>query len=87
MWLPPHAFFRVSKNPQIVKKQSIVGADAYIGPKEPSPVVVPDKIFGLTLILDFIDHCHSLPSLSLPLAALGALPLGRRWQKSLIFDG
>ena len=38
------------------------------------PVAVPDKIFGLTLSLDFIDRCHSLPSLLPPLAALGSLP-------------
>ena len=40
-----------------------------------SPVAVPVKIFGLTLILDFIDRCHSLSSLYLPLAALASLPL------------
>ena len=39
-----------------------------------SPVAVPDKIFGLTLILDFIDRCHSLSSLLPPLAALASLP-------------
>ena len=39
------------------------------------PVAVPDKIFGLTLFLDFIDRCHSLTSLILPQAALGSLPL------------
>ena len=38
------------------------------------PVAVPDKIFGLTLFLDFIDRCHSLTSLILPQAALGSLP-------------
>ena len=38
------------------------------------PVAVPEKIFGLTLILDFFDRCHSLTSLYLPLAALGSLP-------------
>ena len=36
--------------------------------------MVPDKIFGLTLILDFIDHCHSLRSLLPPQAALPSLP-------------
>ncbi len=40
------------------------------------PVAVPNKIFGLTLILDFIDRCHSLSSLFLPLAALVLLPTG-----------
>ena len=40
------------------------------------PVAVPDKIFGLTLILDFIDRCHSLTSLYPPQAALGSLPTG-----------
>jgi hypothetical protein len=35
---------------------------------------VPDKIFGLALTLDFIDRCHSLASLYLPLAAVGSLP-------------
>ena len=30
------------------------------------PVAVPDKTFGLTLILDFINRCHSLRSLHLP---------------------
>ena len=33
------------------------------------PVAVPDKIFGLTLFLDFIDRCHSLGSLHLPQVA------------------
>ena len=40
------------------------------------PVAVPDKIFGLTLILNFIDRCHSLCSLDLPLAAVASLPTG-----------
>ena len=40
-----------------------------------SPVVVPEKIFGLSLFLDFFDHCHSLCSLYLPLAALASLPI------------
>ena len=40
------------------------------------PVAVPEKIYGLTLILDFVDRCHSLTSLYLPLAALGSLPTG-----------
>ena len=40
------------------------------------PVAVPDKIIGLTLILDFIDRCHSLNSLYLPQAALASLPTG-----------
>ena len=35
---------------------------------------MPDKIFGLTRILDFIDRGHSFPSLFLPLAAVGSLP-------------
>ena len=38
------------------------------------PVAVPDKIFGLSLSLDFIDRCHSLRSLLPPQAALPALP-------------
>jgi hypothetical protein len=38
------------------------------------PVAVPDKIFGLTLFLDFVDRCHSLPSLLPPPAAVGSLP-------------
>ena len=33
-----------------------------------------EKIFGLSLILDFFDRCHSFPSLHLPQAALGSLP-------------
>ena len=44
-------------------------------PKEKlAPVAVPDKIFGLTLILDFIDRCHSLCSLNPPPAAVASLP-------------
>jgi len=39
------------------------------------PVAVPDKIFGLTLILDFIDRCHSLSSLRPPPAAVASLPV------------
>ena len=38
------------------------------------PVAVPDKIFGLTHVLDFIDRGHSLRSLYPPLAALPSLP-------------
>ena len=34
---------------------------------------VPDKIFGLTLSLDFIDRCTALRSLHLPPAALPSL--------------
>ena len=40
-----------------------------------TPVAVPDKIFGLSLLLDFIDRCHSLWSLLPPPAALPSLPL------------
>ena len=40
-----------------------------------SPVAVPDKIFGLTLFLDFTDRYHSLSSLHPPPAALASLPL------------
>ena len=36
---------------------------------------VPDKIFGLTLFLDFIDRCHSLCSLTPPPAAVASLPI------------
>jgi hypothetical protein len=36
-------------------------------------VAVPDKIIGLTLILDFIDRCPQNTSLALPPAALGVL--------------
>ena len=39
------------------------------------PIAVPDKIFGLTLILDFIDRCHSLSSLHPPPAAVASLPV------------
>ena len=39
------------------------------------PVAVPDKIFGLTLFLDFIDRCHSLCSLTPPPAAVASLPV------------
>ncbi|MBR5617068.1 MAG: hypothetical protein IKW50_02680 [Oscillospiraceae bacterium] len=56
------------------------------GSAQSSPVAVPEKIFGLTLFLDFFDRCHSLTSLFLPPAALGSLPLWESWQKSLIFD-
>ena len=38
---------------------------------------MPDKIFGLTLTLDFIDRCHSLRSLYPPLAALPSLSVGK----------
>ena len=41
------------------------------------PVAVPEKIFGLTLILDFFDRCHSLVSLPPPQAAVDSLPTGR----------
>ena len=45
--------------------------------KELHPVAVPEKIFGLTLILDFFDRCHSLVSLPPPQAAVDSLPTGR----------
>ena len=59
-----------------------------------SPVAVPDKIFGLTLFLDFIDRCHSLSSLHPPPAALASLPLpvyrqaalGKRTRTSFVVD-
>ena len=41
-----------------------------------NPVAVPEKIFGLTLILDFFDRCHSLVSLPPPQAAVDSLPTG-----------
>ena len=39
-----------------------------------APLAVPEKIIGLTLILDFFDRCDSFASLHPPLAALGLLP-------------
>ncbi len=42
--------------------------------------MVPDKIFGLTPILDFIDHGHSLYSLHPPPAAVVSLPLWSSWK-------
>ena len=36
---------------------------------------MPEKIVGLTLILDFFDRGHSLTSLHPPPVALGSLPL------------
>ena len=41
---------------------------------ETPPVAVPEKIIGLTLILDFFDRCHSLGSFHLPQAALPSFP-------------
>ena len=38
------------------------------------PVAVPEKIIGLTLILDFFDRGHSLGSLFPPPAAVASLP-------------
>ena len=43
------------------------------------PVAVPEKIIGLTLILDFFDRCHSLGSLHPPPAALPSLPPTNRY--------
>jgi len=40
-----------------------------------SPVAVPEKIIGLSLILNFFDRCHSLHSLHPPPAAVVLLPL------------
>ena len=58
------------------------------------PVAVPEKIFGLTLILDFFDRCHSLVSLPPPQAAVDSLPTGRavceaadRLQNDLLYVG
>ena len=39
------------------------------------PLAVPEKIIGLTQILDFFDRCDSFASLRPPLAALGSLSL------------
>ena len=47
---------------------------------------MPDKIFGLTRFLDFIDRCHSLRSLSLPLAALPSLPIPNTEVKLMYAD-
>ena len=41
-----------------------------------NPVAVPEKIFGLTRILDFCDRCHSFGSLYPPPAAVALLPTG-----------
>ena len=41
------------------------------------PVAVPNKIFGLTLILDFIDRSHSLPSLDSATGGGRVAPRGR----------
>ena len=49
------------------------------------PVAVPDKIFGLSLFLDFIDRCHALCSLYPPLAALASLPNSTTSAYSSIF--
>ena len=48
----------------------------FISRVKPVPVAVPDKIFGLALLLDFIDRCHSLTSLHPPQAAFDSLPTG-----------
>ena len=42
--------------------------------KSAQPLAVPEKIIGLTPILDFFDRCDSFASLYPPLAALGSLP-------------
>ena len=44
-------------------------------------LAVPDKIFGLTRILDFIDRCASNASLHLPPAALGIFAQSKRSTK------
>ena len=49
----------------------------FAAPVGRDPVAVPEKIFGLTLILDFFDRCHSLVSLPPPQAAVNSLPTGR----------
>ena len=57
-------------------------ADRKVERKEPQgggaeksalPLAVPEKIIGLTLILDFFDRCDSFASLYPPPAALGSL--------------
>ena len=47
------------------------------------PLAVPEKIIGLTKILDFFDRCDSFASLYPPLAALGSLPLFGNTQQML----
>ena len=47
---------------------------------------MPDKIFGLVLILDFIDRCHSLTSLYLPQAALGLVAIPNTEVKLMYAD-
>ena len=44
-------------------------------------LAVPDKIFGLTHFLDFIDRCASNASLYLPQAALGIFAQSKRSTK------
>jgi len=66
--------FRLYKIEQISKKYGEKPCPILDTLVSGSPVAVPDKIFGLTLFLDFIDRCHSLPSLPLPPAAVGSLP-------------
>ena len=48
-----------------------------IAPVGRDPVAVPEKIFGLTLILDFFGRCHSFVSLPPPQAAVDSFPTGR----------
>ena len=55
----------VSKgSPSLILRVLLISLGITIRPRSSTgctiPVAVPDKIFGLTLILDFIDRCHSL---------------------------
>ena len=42
------------------------------------PVAVPEKIFGLALLLDFFDRGHSLTSLHPPPAVLSSPPASQK---------
>ena len=69
----------ITQNGKIVRETMTSGTATrvfdFIYDANGSPVAVPEKICGLTLILDFFDRCHSLASLHPPPAAVGSLPL------------
>lgn len=49
---------------QIYTGSTLTATLYFIYDESGRPVAVPEKIFGLTLILDFFDRCHSLASLA-----------------------
>ncbi len=75
--LPKQALYQTEPHPGInYQIGTMKGEDALV-----ARVAVPEKIIGLTRILDFFDRCLQIDSLDLPPAALVNLAQSKRSTK------